>query len=211
MESITSEQWANFSQVAWVAFVQVLVPFIVSIIKQEHWTKVQKFWLAVFISVLGGILSQSLAMLTSGAQITPASMTTAAFAVFIASQANYKAWFTDLKLDDLFNPKSTNASTSDYAAPATNEYATDEKINQMLASFQQASDSLYLISHSLAAQKMPVAPAPEVAPMQDIGNDKKSAYVADDIAHEATPETPTESQEQPTALPENVRRLMQAS
>lgn len=87
-----AELLANFAA-------SVVVPFVVSWLKQPSWSKQLRFAIAALLSLLGALAAQYAAGALDGGSII-----VAAIGVFTAAQMHYKSWFEGLGLEDWLNP-----------------------------------------------------------------------------------------------------------
>lgn len=78
----------------------VVVPFVVSWLKQPSWSKQLRFAVALALSLVGALLAQYVAGALDGG-----SVIVAAIGVFVTAQVHYKSWFEGLGLEDMLNPQ----------------------------------------------------------------------------------------------------------
>lgn len=76
----------------------ILVPFIVSWLKQPSWPSWVRLAVAVLVSLIGGLLTVYIAGGLDGG-----SVIVAALAIFTASQAHFASWFRGL-FEEKINP-----------------------------------------------------------------------------------------------------------
>lgn len=77
----------------------VLVPFVVSWLKQASWPPVLNLVAALVLSLIGGLLTEYIAGTLDGGSIIAAGL-----AVFVASQAHFATWFQGLGVEQALNP-----------------------------------------------------------------------------------------------------------
>lgn len=77
----------------------VVVPFVVSYLKQPSWPPWLRLVVALVLSLAGGLLTEYIAGTLDGGPVI-----VAALAVFTASQAHYKSWFEGLGIEARLNP-----------------------------------------------------------------------------------------------------------
>lgn len=77
----------------------VLVPFVVSWLKQPSWPSWLRLVVAVLVSLVGGLLTVYIAGGLDGGSII-----VAALAIFTASQAHFASWFQGLGIEARLNP-----------------------------------------------------------------------------------------------------------
>lgn len=87
------------AQILITFLISVIVPFIVSWLKQPTWSKPARFALAVSLSLAGGLLAEYIA-----GTFDSGSIIAAVIAVFMAAQVHYRSWFEGLGLEDWLNP-----------------------------------------------------------------------------------------------------------
>src|SRR5262245_23346299 len=78
-----------------------IVPFVVSYLKQVHWTDAMKWGLAAGISVLAGVLT----VYAGGELDQPISIVRAATLIFTASSGFYHMAFKKLGFERMLNPE----------------------------------------------------------------------------------------------------------
>jgi hypothetical protein len=81
------------------------VPFVVSAIKQYHWSNRTNFLIAVGISLLAGFLTEYIAGTLSGTKEHAASAVVVAIGIFTAAQAHFATWFQSLGFEKALNPQ----------------------------------------------------------------------------------------------------------
>jgi len=116
----------NDAIVLYSLLTSAIIPFIVSILKQNTWPNEVKFTLALLLSLVGGYLN----LIISGSAITGISLIALFGLLFTASQAFYKYIFKPLGWDLWFNKPTTEVEAIAAEAGAKTELAVIDALEE---------------------------------------------------------------------------------